>query len=266
MTEITAAFVQFRPRFGRIEENVHRIEALLKGLDAHLAVLPELASTGYSFESRKQLLGLAESPESSVFLESLARICRTQKMHVATGFAEKSGSRVYNSAALVSPKGLVGVYRKMHLFYREKDLFDRASSTPEVFDAGFAQLGLAVCFDWIFPELFRTLALLGAEIICHSANLVLPHCQKAMVTRSVENRIFTITANRVGTEKGKKRASLTFTGKSQIVSPRGEVLVKGSARGECIGLAEIDLREARNKLVTPKNDVFKDRRTDLYRL
>jgi predicted amidohydrolase len=263
---IEAAFLQFRPRFGEIARNGEKVCGLLAALDVHLAVLPELASTGYCFESREQLEGLAETPSGSLFLAALEAVCRRKKMHVVTGFAERCGSRVYNSTALLSPRGLMGVYRKMHLFDEEKFLFDRARGKPVVFDTGFARVGLAVCFDWVFPEMIRTLALRGAEIICHPANLVLSYCQDAMITRSLENRIFTITANRVGTETGKGGRKRRFTGRSQIVSPEGAILAQAPPRGECIGVASIHPGEARDKFLTPNNNLFEDRRRDFYRL
>jgi predicted amidohydrolase len=87
-----------------------------------------------------------------------------------------------------------------------------------------------------------------------------------MITRSVENRIFTITANRVGTETGKGGRKRTFTGRSQIVSPAGEILAEAPPRGEYFGVALIHPEEARDKFFTPNNNLFEDRRKDSYRL
>ena len=103
------------------------------------------------------------------------------------------------------------------------------------------------------------MALRGAQIILHPANLVLPYCQKAMITRSIENRIFTATANRIGSERG-----LAFSGLSQVTSPKGEVLAQ--AGGDSAGMvwAEIDLNEADNKWVTRQNHLFNDRRPEMY--
>ena len=125
-----------------------------------------------------------------------------------------------DSAATVTPAGGVLVYRKAHLFDREKLVFDVARPKFEVVRAQCA-LGVMICFDWFFPEVTRILALDGAQVICQPANLVLPWCQDAMRTRSIENRVFSVTANRIGMEK-RGNISLTFTGKSQIVSPNGQ--------------------------------------------
>jgi predicted amidohydrolase len=123
---------------------------------------------------------------------------------------------------------------------------------------------MMVCFDLFYPEVTRILAIKGADVICHPANLVLPYCQDAMRTRSIENKVFSVTANRIGTEK-RGNVSLTFTGKSQIVDPKGEVLASSGERSESLKIVEIDVAEAQDKLVTPNNDLFKDRKISLYK-
>ena len=119
-----------------------------------------------------------------------------------------------------------GAYRKTHLFAEEKKWFDPGDTGFQVFDMGQVKIGVMICFDWWFPESARVLALKGADIFCHPANLVMPQCQRVMPAHSLLNGVFTITANRVGTEERGGKAPLQFTGKSQIVDPRGEVLVK----------------------------------------
>jgi predicted amidohydrolase len=118
---------------------------------------------------------------------------------------------------------------------------------------------MLICFDWMFPEAWRVLALKGAELIAHPANLVLPYCQSVMPSYSLVNRLFIVTANRTGTEE-----DLTFTGNSVITNPIGQTIVHGSVDKEEVINSEIDLRLSVNKKITPENDVFKDRRTDVY--
>ena len=132
-----------------------------------------------------------------------------------------------------------------------------------MFNAGKAKIGIIICFDWIFPEAARILALKGADIICHPANLVLPYAQRAMLARSVENRVYTVTANRLGFEK-RGGDSFKFTGGSQVTSPSMEVLISGSTDREEARVVEVDLSKARNKSITEKNDIFKDRRPEIY--
>jgi len=119
-------------------------------------------------------------------------------------------------------------------------------------------------FDWYFPEAARTLALRGAQIIAHPANLVLPHCQTAMVTRCLENRVFAVTTNRYGTEALPDGRSLTFTGASQVMDARGVRLCQAPVAGDAVLLAEIDPTLADDKRVTPRNDLFADRRPEFY--
>ena len=128
-----------------------------------------------------------------------------------------------------------------------------------VFEHRGAAIGMMICFDWYFPESARTLALRGAQIIAHPSNLVLPHCQTAMVTRCLENRVFAITTNRYGTETlGEKR--LTFTGASQLVNPKGERLLKAPVAGDRVLFAEIDPSLADDKRPTSRNHLLNDRR------
>ncbi|MEE9614292.1 MAG: nitrilase-related carbon-nitrogen hydrolase, partial [Thermodesulfobacteriota bacterium] len=171
---------------------------------------------------------------------------------------------VYNSCVLVGPGGFIGLYRKGHLFWNEAMWFTPGDTPLAVYDIGKARVGLMICFDWLFPEAARRLALDGADIICHPSNLVLPHCPAAMITRCLENRVFAITANRVGCEQRRRGAKLRFRGQSQVVAPDGKILYRASETREAMSLVEINPRKARNKRMTPKNDIFKDRREDLY--
>ena len=157
------------------------------------------------------------------------------------------------------------MYRKVQLFHNEKTIFEPGDRPPAVVEVGGVRLGMMICFDWIFPEVARTLALKGADILCHSTNLVLPFCQDAMVTRCIENRVFAATSNRVGTES-RAGSELTFTGRSQVVAPRGEILTRAEVEGEGVFVVEIDPMLARDKAITSTNDVLGDRRPGLYEL
>ena len=256
-------FVQFRPIFGRPIENLKRVEKLLDGKSADLIVLPELFDTGYLFISRDETFNLASTLPGLVS-DGLQRIAEKINGHIVAGVCERAGKKIYNSACLVSPRGLVGVYRKSHLFGPEKRWFDKGDTGFKVFEINGIKVGLMVCFDWIFPESARVLALKGAQIICQPANLILPYCQQAMVTRAMENRVFIITANRIGKESRKWASSLAFTGASQIVSPTLEILAKAPKSRSCVGIVEINPDEALNKIFFPKNDLFLDRRPELY--
>ncbi len=262
-----AGFIQTSPVFGRIRENVEDAVKRIKALDAELVVLPELFSTGYQFRNRAEALKLAEPAPGGYTVSRLIETARQKRLHIVAGLAERAGGRVYNSAVLVGPrKGLIGIYRKAHLFWNEKKIFSAGDTAFEVHDIGKARVGMMICFDWIFPEAARTLALKGADIICQPSNLVLPYCPEAMITRSIENRVFSITANRVGSEERIKGRTLNFIGRSQIVAPDGTVIYRAGAR-KAVGRAfKISIKEARRKSITPLNNVFTDRRADLFNL
>jgi predicted amidohydrolase len=122
---------------------------------------------------------------------------------------------------------------------------------------------MMICFDWLFPEAARTLALQGAQVICHPANLVLPFCPDSMPVRALENRVFTITANRTGREK-RGKLDFSYIGQSTMAGPDGRVLFRAGTKQECVRVVDIDPKKADNKKVTPLNDLFKDRRTEWY--
>jgi len=257
------AYVQFAPVFGKVTQNIGQAIALAEATPADLYVFPELFSTGYLFEDRAELKTYAEPALGGFTVGHLAVWCKRRGVHVCAGFAEVDGDNLYNSAALVGPKGLMGLYRKSHLFWREKELFDQSGEDMwEVYECAGARVGMMICFDWIFPEAARILALRGAQVILHPANLVLPYCPAAMVTRCVENRVFAVTANRVGTEDRPPKP-LTFIGQSRIISPTGEVLAR-AADEETVGVADINPAAADDKHITPHNDLFSDRRVGLY--
>jgi predicted amidohydrolase len=260
---VNVGFMQFSPLFGRKEENVERVINSLRGAKADLLVLPELFSTGYLFLNEEELRRSAETIPDGPTVSQFRELAEKEKTNFVFGIAERADAKVFNSSVLVTPKGDCFVYRKLHLFDREKLLFAPGDKELELFDIGKAKIGMMICFDWIFPEVARTLALKGADVICHPSNLILPHCQDAMITRCLENRIFTITSNRTGTER-RGAVEMTFTGNSQIVDPKGEILARAGADEEKLRLIEIDPSLAKDKRVTANNNIFEDRRTDFY--
>jgi len=265
MTDIKFGFLQTEPLFGQVERNVTRAVELLKNIRADLIVLPELFNTGYFFTSREELEELAEDVIEGYSVNTLRKLAVSRGFFIVAGIAEKAGENFFNSSVLIMPGGEIRVYRKAHLFYKEKLVFSKGDTPFSVYDTSIGTIGMMICFDWIYPEVCRTLALKGAVIICHPVNLVLPHCQGAMKIRALENRVFAVTSNRVGTET-KDGETLRFTGQSQIVNPLGEVLAQaGPDREECI-IVEADLKEASNKKITDYNDLFADRRPELYPL
>jgi predicted amidohydrolase len=257
---------QFAPRFGEKKKNLDRVESAIQKNDADLIVLPELCTTGYQFISKSEVESLCEPVPKGETIQNLIEMCRRKNCYLAAGIGEKSDGQCFNSSVFVGPEGHIGTYRKIHLFREEKTWFAPGDLGFPVWQTDLAVIGMMVCFDWIFPESARSLALRGAQIICHPSNLVLPYCQNAMITRSVENRVFTVTANRIGAEERGGREQLTFTGGSQIVTPRGEILFRLEENDESFRSAEIDPRLAQDKQITPENHLWKDRRSQFYHL
>jgi len=256
-------YFQYQPQFGAPKANLDKVVEALTGVDADIIVLPELAFTGYFFENRDELNQLAEDVSESPTLNGLVSLCKDNEFHIVTGFAEQYAERLYNAALVVGPSGLLHRYRKLHLFNTEKAYFDPGDTPLETIKICGANVGVLVCFDWVFPEVARSLALLGADILCHPSNLVLTYCQQTMLARSLENSVYSITANRIGREK-RPWGELVFTGQSQIVGPKGEVLQSSGAKEEAVVICEIDVSAARNKLITENNDLFLDRRPAFY--
>lgn len=258
-------YVQTSPKRGKREQNLESALALLADVEADVLVLPELFSTGYLFADREELSKMAEPTDESPTIEWMKKVAADKGCVVCGGFPEldRDNNRIYNSAVIVSFVGPLVHYRKLHLFDQEKELFDAGEMPPKAANIGLGVAGIIICFDWIFPETMRMLALDDAQVVLHPSNLILPHCQQAMITRCIENRLFAVTANRVGSEELNEK-KLTFTGHSQIVAPDGTVLKQAGAKGEEVGVVEIDPNQASDKMVTENNHLLKDRRVDVY--
>ncbi len=268
-------YLQFNPELYKTDVNASKVREMLEA-DKNcfdLLVLPELASSGYFFSSKADAASASEEIPDGKFCRTLIDISKNRNAFIVSGICERarnkhSDDKLYNSAILVLPSGEIKTYRKVHLFLEEKLWFTPGDTGLNVFeisgDFGKVNVGMMICFDWIFPEAARTLALKGAQIIAHPSNLVLQYCQKAMFTRAIENRIFTITANRIGTENNNGK-ELYFTGASVIVDTKGNYLSTGSDDKEEISIVDIDPSEALDKNITIANNIFEDRRTDLYK-
>jgi predicted amidohydrolase len=249
-------FVQMNSKLSDVEGNVEKVFRLVGKKRMDLLVLPELFNTGYNFRSRLELSKLAEPIPQGRTTHSIREFSKRISATIVAGLAERKGRSFYNSAIVVKNGKYLGTYRKVHLFYREKKFFKPGHEFKV-----FGTIGVMICFDWIFPESARTLMLKGSEVLAHPSNLVLPHCPGSMKTRALENHVYIVTADRVGVERG-----LRFIGQSQIVSPRGRVVYRASPTGEECVVREIDLTVARDKSVTPLNDLLNDRVPQAYAL
>ncbi len=257
-------FAQYDVHFGEYDRNVETIQKLCaEAADAQLLVLPELGLTGYEFMDSAEVERYAEPFGAGATSELLKGLATQHETTLVLGYPEYTTKGCFNSAMIALPDGTLTNYRKMHLFSRETELFEPGDAEPPVIETPAGRVGLMICFDWLFPETARILALKGAQIIAHPSNLVLDYCQRAMYCRCIENAVFAITANRIGTEDRAGR-SLTFTGSSQILDTEGHKLAGAAPDTQCVEIVEIDPWRADEKRISEFNDRLKDRRDDLY--
>lgn len=257
-------YVQTSPAFGDKQKNVEEVRRLTRGVKADLLVLPELFGSGYAFTSREEaetLAEIADGPTAAVLKE----LSQQTGAVVVAGYIEKDRGRLYNAALVVSGNNVIDSYRKIHLFNKEKLWFDAGDKPLRVYNINDVKTGVMICFDWMFPEVCRTLALQGMQVLAHPSNLVLPWCQRAMVTRCLENRIFAVTANRVG-EENRGGDHFVFTGVSQITAADGSVLSSAPVSEACMAVVEVDVNQAVDKDINAYNNVIADRRTEFYEL
>jgi predicted amidohydrolase len=262
------AVAQLEPRLAEPERNLEACIARLEeaaAAGAELIVLPECAIPGYMFESAEEALPYAEEiPGPSC--ERLERECARLGLHAVCGLLERDGDVLHNAAVLVGPDGLVGVYRKTHLPFLGVDRFVVPGDELTVYDTPLGRIGVEICYDLRFPEVTRTLALRGADLVAHPTNFPMAakvQTELITVARAAENRIYLLTANRVGTERRGE-----FCGWSQIVDPYGTRLAEAGETEETLLLAEVDVARARDKdYVIPGEYelyLFGHRRPELY--
>ncbi|GLS20193.1 hydratase [Labrys miyagiensis] len=270
---ITVAAIQMEPKIGETRANVTRSVELLEEAaekGASLAVLPELCNTGYVFQSRAEARALAEPIPDGETVRAWAAAAHRRQLHLVAGITERDGEKLFNSAVIIGPEGLIGRYRKVHLWADEALYFTPGDLGFPVFDTPLGRIGCHICYDCWFPESFRLAALQGAEILCVPTNWVPIPGQdpkrEAMANIIVmgaahSNSVFVAAADRVGTERGQP-----FIGQSLIVSHTGwPVAGPASQDKEEILYATINLADARRKRNwNAFNQVLRDRRTDVY--
>jgi predicted amidohydrolase len=258
------AVVQSKPILDSIEKNLAAVQRLIGKSEFDLVLLPELFASGYFFHNIEQVHRLSEVIPKGPGAQFILELASRKGAYVCGGILEREHDRFFNTALLAGPDGEIGRYRKLHLFNEEKLWFTPGDSPPVVYDLDIGRIGIMICFDWRFPEVARLLAIQGAQLLLHPANLVQPHSQDAMVTRCLENGVFAATANRVGADTKPDGSRLIFTGKSQVVSPHGKLLKRASKNRTAVFVTDIELSDADFKTVTEYNHLLKDRKPEHY--
>ncbi len=248
-----------------LERSLHFIrQATAEGAD--LVILPEFANSGSDPGSRDQALDLAEEVPGGPTVRAWREEAEASNVCVVVGLLEREGDTLYNSAVLLGP-GVLGRYRKTHLWDKEKLLYEPGRELP-VFDTPLGRIGVLICYDAWFPEAARALALKGAQILCIPSNapddwvpetrrrgdltMLDVHC----IAAANANRVFIAAANRVGDG---------YLGRSCIVDVTGGVLALAGPEEEEMVSAELDLHRARaEKRLTDLSHAFGDRNPAAY--
>ncbi len=228
-----------------LEKVLAQLEAAARG-GAKIVVFPECALTGYCFSSREEAWPVAEAvPGPST--EKIAALAKKLDCTAVVGLLEREGDRIYNSAAIVTPNGILGTYRKIHLPGLGIDKFNALGDTPfPVFESAHGKIGVNICFDCSFPESGRVLKLKGAELLAIPTNWPVgsDSWQHTPKVRATENHMHVVAADRVGEERG-----FRFAGHSQIVNFEGKVLAEASETEEIILYGDVDLAAANHNRV-----------------
>jgi predicted amidohydrolase len=248
--------VQFAPRLADLAGNLAAMEAAIRDAPGRLVVFPECATSGYAFESREEVLRLAE-PVPGPATATLARACAAAGAVAVAGLLERDGDRVFNAAVVVGPEGVLGRYRKMHIPWIGADRF------VEPGDLGFvvvptplARLGLLICYDLSFPEAARVLKLRGAQILIVPTNWpeqARVSAEHSPPVRAQENHIHVVACNRSGEEGG-----FRFRGGSSIHDCHG-LRLAGAGREVSAITADLVFEAGRYEL-----DRIADRRPGWY--
>lgn len=247
MVRLVVALIQLDVLLGDKKANLEKAiqyitEAANKGAD--VVCLPEYFSTGIGYKDpvkmQREIIRLAE-PIRGPTIQELCQTCKNARVSLVGGFVEiDQDKKLYNTAFFINASGeIVGIHRKVHLFQIESQVFQKGNEW-RVFDTDFGKVGMMICYDAIFPEAARTLALAGAKIIFHPSSWMDPFVSQwrvATSARALDNQIWMVSVNRVG-----KDELFTYFGRSRVVDPYG-VCVLECGEGEELAIAEIDLEK-----------------------
>jgi predicted amidohydrolase len=270
MTLIAAA--QFGPVLGDPDANRATAAGAVRDAaaqGARLVVLPELSDSGYVFTGPDEARGLATRAADSLTLLQWRDLAAAHGCAVVGGFCELGDDDLlYNSAALVDESGTRAVYRKTHLWDREKLIFTPGADAPPVVSLPYGQVAVMICYDLEFPEWARLAALDGADLIAAPVNWPAAPCpageRPAEVTKvqadASVNGVYVVVADRCGVERGVDWISGTL-----IAGPEGYLLAGPVlADHPALLVADCDLAAARDKRINEHNDLLADRRPELY--
>ncbi len=247
--KIKLALAQISSKRENKSENLRKIEKLTlkaKEQGADLVIFPEMSLTGYVVLD--QVYELAETiPGPST--EKVEALAKRTGMHIIFGMpelSENTQATVFNTAVFVGPRGLIGKYRKMYLpthsVFEEKRYF-RPGYEVTAFKTDIGIIGLSICYDVFFPEVYRLTRLKGAQLmVCISASPAVRRGYFEILTsaRALENTAFLAYVNLSGVEDG-----LQFWGGSRLVCPTGDIAAKAKYDEEDFVICDVDFKDLR---------------------
>ena len=269
---VKVAVVQMEPVVGETERNLANCLAkVTEAADngAQLIVLPELCVSGYVFANREEAFALSEPIPGGPSCQAFETLARERKIYLYAGLNENCGDRLYNTAVLFGPDGIVGKYRKLQIWDDEYLWFEPGDLGLPVFHTPIGRIGMLVCNDCWYQELYRILAMQGADIIIAGVDgPARPHAPfdmntfvvfHAMAAANCSN-VYVAVAVRTGIERNEE-----FAGRSVIVDNAGAIIAGPAGKtGEEILYADCDFARVRRHQGNLYNSVVTDRRVDVY--
>jgi predicted amidohydrolase len=236
---VRVAVAQTAPSVGEVDANVAAVERLVAGLagSTDLLVLPELFTTGYRRDGLDHA-ALAEPIPNGPSVQRLSRAAGSAELSLVGTILEAADGQIYDTAIVIDSQGdVAATYRKTHLYPAERAHFGAGDRLVTTHVAGL-RVGLAICFEHAFPEIFTELALAGAELIAipSAVPVGFEHLLDLRTrARGQDNQVFVAAANLVGFD-----GQTQWCGSSMIVGPRGEVLARAGVKSAEVIEAEIE--------------------------
>ncbi|MDF2678014.1 MAG: Nitrilase/cyanide hydratase and apolipoprotein N-acyltransferase [Bacillota bacterium] len=268
---VKVSCLQMDIKIGDIDANIEKsVKMINEAADngAVLIVMPEMANSGYVFNNKEEAMSLAENLDDSKSMRAWSKIAHDRNVYIVSGITELDGYDLFNTAVLIGPDGLIGKYRKLHLWEEEFLWFEPGNLGLPVFHTPIGRIGIVICYDMWFPETFRILTAQGADIVCIPTNWVtidvLPNDMKnfgPVLAQAAAhcNGIYVAAADRVGKERG-----MEFPGKSLIVRTAGIPIAGPADDKEQIIYGDCNFAKVRGHGTNKYNSTKKDRRLDVY--
>jgi N-carbamoylputrescine amidase len=267
MNDIRIAAVMMNCPVGRVQDNLDRMAGWIQAAKkraADLVCFPEMNITGYS--TREGIKDSAETVPGTIS-QSVLALAREFKLAILAGLLEKdSRGHVFASHLVVTPRGVAGIYRKIHIAPPETDVFS-PGNTIALFKIKGVKLGIQLCYDVHFPELSTRMATDGADVI------FMPHASprgtpaekfnswmRHLPARAFDNGLYVVACN----QTGNNQSGLNFPGVSVVLDPAGRIIKKNTGGKEDMVVANLEADELEKVRGHRMRYFLPNRRPDLY--